>query len=127
VKSLKRIWIPVIAFWRNPSGRKLQAGEFVHTFDRHEIINKAWVGYPQSGMLPELRKMKIIKVVFFKMNLFHRMGLPACRNNDVVPPLQVIITYIAQLLGRMIRTPLAHRVDSDAELNNVGLFLPFFD
>jgi type III restriction enzyme len=36
-------------------------------------------------------------------------------------------TYIAQLLGRMIRTPLARRIESDAELNNVGLFLPFFD
>jgi type III restriction enzyme len=27
----------------------------------------------------------------------------------------------------MIRTPLARRVEADAELNNVGLFLPFFD
>ena len=31
-------------------------------------------------------------------------------------------TYIAQLLGRMIRTPLARRIASDAELNNVSLF-----
>jgi type III restriction enzyme len=36
-------------------------------------------------------------------------------------------THIAQLLGRMIRTPLARRVEADAELNNVALYLPFFD
>ena len=36
-------------------------------------------------------------------------------------------TYIAQLLGRMVRTPLAHRVESDASLNDVHLFLPYFD
>ena len=36
-------------------------------------------------------------------------------------------TYIAQLLGRMIRTPLARRIMEDAELNNVSLFLPFYN
>lgn len=36
-------------------------------------------------------------------------------------------TYIAQLLGRMIRTPLQHRIDTDDTLNEVHLFLPYFD
>lgn len=36
-------------------------------------------------------------------------------------------TYIAQLLGRMVRTPLARRVERDAALNDVHLFLPYFD
>jgi type III restriction enzyme len=36
-------------------------------------------------------------------------------------------TYVAQLLGRMIRTPLARRIKRKAELNNVSLFLPYFD
>lgn len=36
-------------------------------------------------------------------------------------------TYIAQLLGRMVRTPLARRVEKDAALNDVHLFLPYFD
>jgi type III restriction enzyme len=65
-------------------------------------------------------------VVFFKMNLSTGWDCPRAETmmsfrhaNDY--------TYIAQLLGRMIRTPLARRVESDAELNNVGLFLPFFD
>ena len=36
-------------------------------------------------------------------------------------------TYIAQLLGRMVRTPLARRIEKDAALNDVHLFLPYFD
>jgi len=31
------------------------------------------------------------------------------------------------LLGRMVRTPLAHRIEMNAALNAVHLFLPFFD
>lgn len=36
-------------------------------------------------------------------------------------------THITQLLGRMVRTPLARRVESDQRLNAVSCFLPFFD
>lgn len=36
-------------------------------------------------------------------------------------------TYIAQLLGRMIRTPLRMRVEVDESLNYVHLYLPHFD
>lgn len=36
-------------------------------------------------------------------------------------------TYIAQLMGRMVRTPLARRIEKDAALNDVHLFLPYFD
>jgi type III restriction enzyme len=36
-------------------------------------------------------------------------------------------THITQLMGRMVRTPLARRVDSDERLNAVTCFLPHFD
>jgi type III restriction enzyme len=36
-------------------------------------------------------------------------------------------TSIAQLVGRMIRTPLARRIESDEALNTVDLFLPHYD
>lgn len=36
-------------------------------------------------------------------------------------------TNIAQLVGRMIRTPLARRIESDEALNSVELFLPYYD
>ena len=37
------------------------------------------------------------------------------------------VTYIAQIIGRMIRSPLAHRVTTDDALNTVACFLPLFD
>ena len=36
-------------------------------------------------------------------------------------------TYIAQLVGRMVRTPLARRVESDETLNSVACYLPQFN
>lgn len=36
-------------------------------------------------------------------------------------------TSIAQLVGRMIRTPLARRIENDEVLNTVDLFLPHYD
>ena len=36
-------------------------------------------------------------------------------------------THITQLLGRLVRTPLARRIESDERLNAVTCFLPYFD
>lgn len=36
-------------------------------------------------------------------------------------------TYVAQLIGRMVRSPLARRIQSDERLNRVRLYLPRFD
>lgn len=36
-------------------------------------------------------------------------------------------TYIAQLVGRMVRTPLARRIDGDDMLNSVACYLPQFN
>jgi type III restriction enzyme len=36
-------------------------------------------------------------------------------------------TTIAQLVGRMVRTPLARRIDLDEKLNTVALYLPRYD
>lgn len=36
-------------------------------------------------------------------------------------------TYIAQLIGRMVRTPLARRIDAVEELNTVACYLPEYD
>lgn len=36
-------------------------------------------------------------------------------------------THIAQVIGRMVRQPLAHRVETDDLLNSVSCYLPLFD
>jgi len=106
-------------------GRKLQAGEVVHTFNDKETINFNNLDiYHIDASYIEEDKNAI--VVFFKMNLSTGWDCPRAETmmsfrhaND--------FTYIAQLLGRMIRTPLARRIESEAELNNVALYLPNFD
>lgn len=37
------------------------------------------------------------------------------------------VTYIAQIIGRMVRSPLTHRVATDDALNSVACFLPRFE
>ena len=106
-------------------GRKLLPDEVVHTFNDHGTITVREV---------EIRKIEASRieedetaiVVFFKMNLSTGWDCPRAETMMSFRHAQDY-TYIAQLLGRMIRTPLARRISSDAELNNVSLFLPYFD
>lgn len=67
-----------------------------------------------------------IKIVLFKEALSTGWDCPRaetmlsfCAAEDA--------TYIAQLLGRMIRTPLGARVTVDESLNEVRMYLPFFN
>ncbi|HOW77038.1 MAG TPA: DEAD/DEAH box helicase family protein, partial [Candidatus Competibacteraceae bacterium] len=69
---------------------------------------------------------KNIGVVFFKTSLSTGWDCPRA---EVMMSFRRAEdhTYIAQLLGRMVRTPLARRIERDAALNDVHLFLPYFD
>ncbi|MGI6746610.1 MAG: hypothetical protein ACOX45_10920 [Acutalibacteraceae bacterium] len=106
-------------------GRKLQPGEAVHTFNDRGTLNVRDV---------EIRRIEASRieddensiVVFFKMNLSTGWDCPRAETMMSFRSAQDY-TYIAQLLGRMIRTPLARRIASNAELNSVSLFLPYFD
>lgn len=67
-----------------------------------------------------------VKVVFFKENLSTGWDFPQAetmmsfrRATDAI--------YTAQLLGRMIRTPLQCHISVDKTLNDVRLYLPHFD
>lgn len=67
-----------------------------------------------------------VRVVFFKTALNTGWDCPRAEammsfrtaNDD---------TLIAQLVGRMVRTPLARRIDSDEHLNTVVLYLPHYN
>jgi type III restriction enzyme len=67
-----------------------------------------------------------VSVVFFKMALSTGWDCPRAEVMMSFRSAQDH-TYIAQLLGRMVRTPLARRVESTAELNDVHLYLPHFN
>lgn len=106
-------------------GRKLQVGEAVHTFNDRGTITVRGLDIHRIDA-SRIEEDKRATVVFFKMSLTTGWDCP--RAETMISFRHASdYTYIAQLLGRMIRTPLARRIGSDAELNNVSLFLPFFD
>lgn len=107
-------------------GKKLQEGEVVHTFGQTTsdiTVNGLDVKYREPSQIADDRK---IKIVFFKENLSTGWDCPRAecmmsfrKAND--------ITNIAQLLGRMVRTPMQMHIAVDDSLNNVHLFLPRFN
>ncbi len=107
------------------TGERFNVGEVVHTFgDAGDLtINGLLVTYREPSRITE---DDAIKIVLFKENLSTGWDCPRAetmmsfrRATDA--------TYIAQLIGRMIRTPLQRRIDADETLNEVSLFLPKFD
>ncbi len=108
------------------TGMTFEKGEIVHTFGQTTETLRA------NGLeIPYLEPSKIsddmkVKVVFFKENLSTGWDCPRAETMVSFKHAQDS-TYIAQLLGRVIRTPIHARVTADQTLNDVHLFLPFFD
>jgi len=67
-----------------------------------------------------------VQVVFFKMALTTGWDCPRA---EVMMSFRRAVdhTHIAQLVGRMIRTPLASRIKGDEVLGTVNLYLPHYD
>ena len=67
-----------------------------------------------------------VRVVFFKTSLNTGWDCPRA---EVMMSFRAAAdsTYIAQLVGRMVRTPLARRVVDNEVLNTVALYLPHYD
>lgn len=108
------------------SNQMFKDGEVVHTFGEPKstiTINNHPVQYREPTAIADDRN---IKVVFFKENLSTGWDCPRAecmmsfRKADDY-------TNIAQLLGRMIRTPMQMHINVDDTLNNVHLFLPEFN
>ena len=106
-------------------GRRIHPGEVVHTFNDHASLTVNGIDIPPVEA-SRIEENEDISVVFFKMNLSTGWDCPRAETMMSFRSAQDH-TFIAQLLGRMIRTPLARRIESDAELNSVGLYLPYFD
>ena len=105
---------------------RFEKGEVVHTFGQTtETLHANGLDIPYlepSRINDDLR----VKIVFFKENLSTGWDCPRAETMVSFKRAQDS-TYIAQLLGRVIRTPIHARVLNDPTLNDVYLFLPFFD
>ncbi|HBP1729215.1 DEAD/DEAH box helicase [Pseudomonas aeruginosa] len=106
-------------------GRRLNEGEVAHAMHDTGDLD---VGGRRVRKVDASRidADKNIGVVFFKTSLSTGWDCPRA---EVMMSFRRAAdhTYIAQLLGRMVRTPLARRIEKDAALNDVHLFLPYFD
>ncbi len=106
-------------------GRRLRDKEVVHTFS--EIGEQDIAGHKVRHIdASRIEEDKRVSVVFFKMSLSTGWDCPRAEIMMSFRRAQDH-TYIAQLLGRMIRTPLARRIEANASLNDVHLYLPHYD
>lgn len=107
------------------TGYKFTEGEVVHTFaqtDSSIIVNNLKVVYEEPSHIQDNKK---IKIVFFKKNLSTGWDCPRAETMMSFRKAEDA-TYVAQLLGRMVRTPMQMHIQTDDSLNDVRLFLPFF-
>ena len=106
-------------------GNRLKENEIVHTFGSQGtlIINGLKVNHIAPDRIAEDNR---VKVVLFKENLSTGWDCPRAETMMSFRHAEDS-TYIAQLLGRMIRTPLQRRIMVDDSLNEVRLFLPYFN
>ena len=115
----------VLAKMEEKVGTPFKHGEVAHCFGEGTTLelNGLTIPHVKASEIADDHK---IKVVFFKEALSTGWDCPraetmmsfAVRNDP---------TYIAQLLGRMVRTPLQMRVMRDEFLNDVKLYLPHFN
>jgi type III restriction enzyme len=103
----------------------LPASAFAHAFQESTSITVAphelrYVSPPDVQLDPELA------VIFFKTSLNTGWDCPRA---EVMMSFRSALdaTLIAQLVGRMVRTPLARRIESSEFLNTVALYLPHYD
>lgn len=103
----------------------LAVNEIVHCFQDKDEIQYGGCTIRRMDA-SRIQDAPDVKVVLFKISLTTGWDCPRA---EVMMSFRrsVDATTIAQLVGRMIRTPLARRIESDEALNVVELFLPHYD
>ena len=107
-------------------GDRFLEGQVVHAFG--EGVSTVQIGgldvhYCEPSRIADDKR---IKVVFFKETLSTGWDCP--RAETMMSFRRAVDhTYIAQLLGRMVRTPMQMHINVDETLNEVHLYLPQFN
>ena len=108
------------------TGFYFSKGEVVHTFGQTGgslTIAGLEVPYEEPSRISDNKK---VRVVFFKENLSTGWDCPRAETMMSFRHAKDA-TYIAQLLGRMVRTPMQMHIQVDDTLNDVHLYLPYFE
>ena len=115
----------VIAKIEERLGDNFKENEVVHTFGSTGTLSIHGLTVPHIEP-SEIAEDRRIRVVLFKENLSTGWDCPRAETMMSFRRAEDA-TYIAQLLGRMVRTPLQCHVLVDDSLNDVRLFLPYFN
>lgn len=103
----------------------LSSDAFAHSFQQQTAIELE--GETLRYLAPsDIQSDPDVRVVFFKTSLNTGWDCPRA---EVMMSFRAAAdsTYIAQLVGRMVRTPLARRIVDNEVLNTVALYLPHYD
>lgn len=104
---------------------RFKENEVVHTFGSTGDLTINGLTVPHINPT-DISDDRTIKVVFFKENLSTGWDCPRAETMMSFRHAEDY-TFIAQLLGRMVRTPLQSHIKVDETLNEVRLFLPYFN
>ena len=115
----------VIAAIEERIGIPFKENEVGHTFGSVSDLTAHGLTIPHIEPT-EITEDRRVKVVLFKENLSTGWDCPRAETMMSFRKAQDT-TYIAQLLGRMVRTPLQCHIKVDDYLNDVRLFLPHFN
>lgn len=108
------------------TGERFSEGQVVHAFSEGTptlVIHGLNVPYVEPSRIAEDKR---IKIVFFKETLTTGWDCPRAETMMSFRH-AVDYTHIAQLLGRMVRTPTQQHINVDESLNDVHLYLPHFN
>lgn len=104
---------------------RFKENEVVHTFGDVNTLTLNGLNVPHiepNDIVDDMR----VKVVLFKENLSTGWDCPRAETMMSFRKAEDV-TYIAQLLGRMVRTPMQSHINVDDYLNDVRLYLPYFN
>ncbi|MEW4278910.1 DEAD/DEAH box helicase [Priestia megaterium] len=124
-KQITRTDLETVLSTLESSVGTIQDSEIVHCFQEDKDIE---IGSRKIRRMDasKINSDKNVKFVLFKMALTTGWDCPRAEVMMSFRRAQDS-TLIAQLIGRMVRTPLARRVEGNEELNEVALYLPYYD
>ena len=108
------------------TGMRFSEGQVVHAFGEGTPAvqaNGLNIPYCEPSRISDDKR---IRLVFFKETLSTGWDCPRAETMMSFRH-ATDYTYIAQLLGRMVRTPMQQHINVDETLNDVHLYLPQFD
>ncbi|GAB2450806.1 hypothetical protein GCM10027187_18300 [Streptosporangium sandarakinum] len=103
----------------------LKGDAIAHSFESHATLTLPGDREVRYIAPDRIAADSRVRVVLFKSALTTGWDCPRA---EVMLSLRVAKDYtnIAQLIGRMVRTPLAERIETDESLNSVTLYLPHY-